>query len=35
MAKGPTKLMWKRMFALMLIVVVLGFGTASVRLVSI
>lgn len=34
MAKGPTKLMWKRMFALMLIVVVLGFGTASVRLVD-
>ncbi len=34
MAKGPTKLMWKRMLAMMLIVVVLGFGTASVRLVD-
>ena len=34
MAKGPTKTMWKRMFCLMLAVVILGFGTASVRLVE-
>ena len=34
MAKGPTKTMWKRMFALMMIVILLGFGTASVRLVD-